>query len=155
MYLPLRIKFLLVAAGVAVAALGSALWAVSYQLESRMAMQIAGMLTGAESTFVNWKNEHQKHLQAESRIVAHDPRFFAAVAEGDEAEGLFAATLLLRDQDIRFSASEPLPPFILIIIFCFECRERIVGYDPLIGGFSPDQMDSGDCRSVGGRGRSD
>ncbi len=85
MYLPLRIKFLLVAAGVAVAALGSALWAVSYQLESRMAAQIAGMLTGAESTFINWKNEHQKHLQAASRIVAHDPRFFAAVAEGDEA----------------------------------------------------------------------
>lgn len=88
MYLPLRIKFLLVAAGVAVAALGSALWAVSYQLESRMAAQIATMLTGAESTFVSWKNEHQKHLQAESRIVAHDPRFFAAVAEGDEATAL-------------------------------------------------------------------
>ncbi len=88
MYLPLRIKFLLVAAGVAVAALGSALWAVSYQLESRMASQIAAMLTGAESTFVNWKNEHQKHLMAESRIVAHDPRFFAAVAEGDEATAL-------------------------------------------------------------------
>lgn len=88
MYLPLRIKFLLVAAGVAVAALGSALWAVSYQLESRMATQIAGMLNGAESTFINWKNEHQKHLQAESRIVAHDPRFFAAVAEGDEATAL-------------------------------------------------------------------
>lgn len=91
MYLPLRIKILLVAAGVAVAALGSALWAVSYQLESRMAEQIAAMLTGAESTFVNWKDEHQKHLQAESRIVAHDPRFFAAVAEGDEATALPAA----------------------------------------------------------------
>ena len=85
MFLPLRMKFLLVAAGVAVAALGSALWAVSYQLESRMAAQIAGILSGAESTFINWKDEHQKHLQAEARIVAHDPRFFAAVAEGDEA----------------------------------------------------------------------
>jgi signal transduction histidine kinase len=85
MYLPLRIKFLLVAAGVAVAALGSALWAVNYQLESRMAAQIATMLTGAESTFITWKGEQEKHLQAEARIVAHDPRFFAAVAEGDEA----------------------------------------------------------------------
>lgn len=85
MYLPLRIKFLLVAAGVAVAALGSALWAVNYQLESRMAAQIAAMLTGAESTFITWKGEQEKHLQAEARIVAHDPRFFAAVAEGDEA----------------------------------------------------------------------
>ncbi len=85
MYLPLRIKFLLVAAGVAVAALGSALWAVSYQLESRMASQIAAMLSGAESTFITWKGEQEKHLQAEARIVAHDPRFFAAVAEGDQA----------------------------------------------------------------------
>jgi len=85
MYLPLRIKFLLVAAGVAVVALGSSLWAVSYQLESRMALQITGMLSGAESTFISWRNEHQKHLVAEARIVAHDPRFFAAVADGDEA----------------------------------------------------------------------
>lgn len=84
-YLPLRMKFLLVAAGVAVAALGSALWAINYQLESRMAAQIATMLTGAESTFVTWKGEQEKHLLAEARIVAHDPRFFAAVAEGDEA----------------------------------------------------------------------
>lgn len=85
MYLPLRIKFLLVAAGVAVAALGSALWAVSYQLESRMASQITAMLAGAESTFSSWRNEHRKYLVAEARIVAHDPRFFAAVAEGDQA----------------------------------------------------------------------
>lgn len=85
MYLPLRMKFLLVAAGVAVAALGSALWAISYQLESRMASQIALMLSAAESSFINWKDEHQAHLQAEARIVAHDPRFFAAVAEGDIA----------------------------------------------------------------------
>lgn len=85
MYLPLRIKILLVSAGVAVAALGSALWALSYQLQSRMAAQIAGLLAGAESTFVTWQDEQDKHMTAEARIVAHDPRFFAAVAEADEA----------------------------------------------------------------------
>lgn len=85
MYLPLRMKFLLVAGGVAIIALGSSMWALSYQLEKQLAVQITGLLSKATTTFTDWKKDHQDHLKAEALIVAYDPRFFAAVADGDAA----------------------------------------------------------------------
>ena len=81
----LRIKFLLVAGGVAIIALGSAMWVLSYQLESQLVSRIGRELLAAERTFVEWRHAQRDHLRAEARIVAHDPRFFAAIAEGDAA----------------------------------------------------------------------
>ncbi len=85
MFLSLRAKFLLVAGGVAIVTLGSALWALSYRLENQLTRQIADQLLRAESTFTEWQAESRKHLRAEARIVADDPRFFAAVVEDDAA----------------------------------------------------------------------
>jgi signal transduction histidine kinase len=85
MHLPLRIKFFAVAAAVAVIALGSAMWAVSYQLKSHMTTQIGQSLVSAESSFAKWRTEQENYLKAEAQIVAHDPRFFAAIADGDPA----------------------------------------------------------------------
>ncbi|GAB4326550.1 MAG: hypothetical protein Kow0074_21220 [Candidatus Zixiibacteriota bacterium] len=91
MHLPLRAKFAVVAGSVAIIALGSALWALNYRLERQMAGRIGDLLIGAENTFTRWENERQNNLRIQAQIIARDPRFFAAVAEGDPATALPAA----------------------------------------------------------------
>ncbi len=91
MHLPLRAKFAIVAGSVAIIALGSTLWALSYRLERQMAGRIGDLLIGAENTFTRWEHERQNNLRVQARIIARDPRFFAAVAEGDPATALPAA----------------------------------------------------------------
>lgn len=91
MHLPLRAKFALVAGTVAIVALGSSLFVLSYRLERQMAGRIGDLLVGAESTFNRWEEERQNHLSRQARIIARDPRFFASVAEGDPATTLPSA----------------------------------------------------------------
>ncbi|MBI5866848.1 MAG: HAMP domain-containing histidine kinase [candidate division Zixibacteria bacterium] len=85
MSFPLRLKFLLVAATVSAISLACSMWIMGYQLEDRLISQIGARLTAAQSTLDRWRSEREVHLKSEARIVAHDPRFFAAVAEGDAA----------------------------------------------------------------------
>lgn len=85
MHFPLRLKFLLVAAAVSAVSLGSAMWILGVQLEDRLIAQIGARLTAAQSTLDRWRSEREVHLKSEARIVAHDPRFFAAIADGDAA----------------------------------------------------------------------
>lgn len=81
----------MVAGAVAITALGSSLWVLSTRLERQMARRITDTLTLAEATFIRWEEERQNHLRIQARIIARDPRFFAAIAERDAATAIPAA----------------------------------------------------------------
>ncbi|MEW5874278.1 MAG: HAMP domain-containing sensor histidine kinase [Candidatus Zixiibacteriota bacterium] len=87
----MRIKVAGVAGAVAITALASSLWVLSTRLERQMAGRITDLLVGAESTFTRWEQERQDHLRIQARIIARDPRFFAATAEHDAATTVPAA----------------------------------------------------------------
>ncbi|HEX9751059.1 MAG TPA: ATP-binding protein [candidate division Zixibacteria bacterium] len=130
MHLTLRVKFILVAGSVSIIALGSALVALSYQLERDLVRQIAEQLISAESTFTEWRRESQEYLSAEARIVANDPRFFAAVAESDPNTAIPVAR-----QFQRLSGSQ-------LFLVCDARGDKLAHLDSQEGVLSLDWPDS-------------